>query len=391
MKKIIHALAQQHHDHVIQLRRYFHSYPELSFQEYNTQQKIMKELSAIGLSPLPLAGTGVIVDIHGNHPGKTVAIRADIDALPLQDSLDKPYISKNAGVCHACGHDGHTAALLGIAKILHTIKDDLCGTIRLLFQPAEEKIPGGAITMIEQGALNNVDVIIGAHLWQPLPVGSAGITPGAVMAAGDRFEITVTGRGGHGSMPHQTIDPLLTAANLVVELNHIVSRNIDPLESAAVSIGTFHAGNAFNIIPGNAVLQGTVRTFSQITRTTIFERIEQITAGICSASGAVYSLTKELGYPPLINNPDVAAVLLTTARQYLGDQAALPIKPITVSEDFAYYLEKVAGAFIFIGAGNQPDGISYPHHHEQFDIDETSLRYAMEILSLAAIKLAVPS
>ncbi len=391
MKEIIHALAKQHHEYVINLRRYFHSYPELSFQEYNTQQKIMNELSASGLSPIPLAGTGVMADIHGCQPGKTVAIRADIDALPLQDELDKPFVSKCPTVCHACGHDGHTAALLGIAKILNTIKDDLCGTVRLLFQPAEEKIPGGALTMIEQGSLNDVDVIIGAHLWQPLPIGSVGIVSGAMMAAGDRFEITVTGHGGHGSMPHQTIDPLLTAANLVVGLNQIVSRNVDPLESAVLSIGAFHAGNAFNIIPGSAVLQGTVRTFSQVTRTAIFDQIEKITAGICSAAGATYTLTKELGYPPLINDPHVAAVLSTTARQYLGDQAALPIKPVTVSEDFAYYLEKIPGAFIFIGAGNQAQGIIYPHHHERFDIDELSLRYAMEILALAAVKLSVPS
>jgi len=384
----IHSIAQKHSQSIIELRRYLHSFPELGNQEFNTQKRIKQELSDIGLTSHPIAGTGLIAELQGSKAGKTIAIRADMDALELVDECGTSYQSKNHGACHACGHDGHMAMLVGVAKILVEIKDKIEGNIRFLFQPSEEHIPGGARFLIEEGALQGVDAIIGAHLWQPVKVGTIGITNNRLMASADEFMITVKGRGGHGSMPHQTIDALIIGAQIALALQTIVSRNIDPLEQAVVSIGYFKAGESFNIISDTAVLRGTIRSFEPSVRALIFERIEQITKGICMANGAAYEYEKILGYPALINQADYSKVISEAGAIVLGNDHVLTINPVMGAEDFSYYLEQVPGAFFFIGVGNTEKGIVYPQHHPKYDIDEDALGYGMEIMTTAALMLA---
>ncbi len=384
---IISHLVTKHSQSVVSLRRHFHTHPELSKQEFNTQQKIMEELSSLGLQPRKIATTGVIADLQGAFPGKTVAIRADIDALGLQDECAQSYQSQTPGVCHACGHDGHTAMLIGVAKILVELRDSLTGTVRFLFQPSEETFPGGAVAMIAEGALTSVDTIIGTHLWQSLAVGTMGITYGAMMASPDEFTIRIQGKGGHGSMPHQTIDALLVGAQIAVALNTIVSRNVDPMKQGVISLGVFKAGESFNIIPDTALLNGTVRSFDETMRNLLFERIEQITKGICQAAGATFTIEKTLGFSPVINHPDIAKILAKSGAEVLGAENVLTINPVMGGEDFSLYLEKITGAFMFIGSGNEAAGIVHPHHHPKFDVDEQSLAYGMEIMTRATLAL----
>lgn len=380
-------IVEKHYDSIVNLRRFFHMHPELSAQEFNTQKKIMDELSALGLQPKKIAHTGVIADLQGSSPGKTVAIRADIDALELQDECDKPYQSQNPGACHACGHDGHTAMLIGAAKTLVELKAEFSGTVRFLFQPSEERFPGGAEAMIADGALVGVDTIIGTHLWQPLEVGTIGITYGPMMASPDEFTIKIKGRGGHASMPHQTVDALLVGAQIAVALNTIVSRNVDPMEQAVISLGVFKAGDTFNVIPDTATLNGTVRSFNESMRTTLFDRIEQVTAGICQAAGATFTFDKHLGFLPVINNPAISKVLAHAGEEALGNENVLTINPVMGGEDFSQYLEKIPGAFMFVGIGNESTGMIYPHHHPKFDMDEKGLFYGTEIMTRAALTL----
>ncbi len=387
MNQQIHELVKGGQDYVVTMRRHFRTFPEVSGQEYETQKKIISELKVMGLDPRPIAGTGVIADIRGGKSGKTVAIRADIDALPIQDEIDQPYCSQYAGCCHACGHDGHAAMLLGIAKVFSTIKNELAGNIRLLFQPSEERFPGGALGMIAEGALEGVDAVIGAHLWQPLDVGIMGITYGPMMASPDQFTITVKGRGGHGSMPHQTVDPLSVGAQIVLALKTITGNNVSANELAVLSLGMFKAGEVFNIIPDSAILQGTVRTFAQSTRETIFSSIDRICSGICAAAGATYTLESYYGFPPVINNPNVAKVVAEAGEKVLGKTAVLELNPAMVAEDFSYYQQQVPGCFMFIGIGNKENGIVYPHHHPKFDMDEEALNHGVEVMVVSALQL----
>lgn len=387
MKLEVKEIIGNHYDWIVDLRRYFHTYPEVSGQEYNTQAKIIAELKRLGLEPRAAGGTGVIAEIHGAKLGKTIAIRADIDALNLQDENEKSYRSVNNGACHACGHDGHAAMLLGVAKVLAEMSSQITGSIRLIFEPCEEAFPGGAERLIKEGVLESVDAIIGVHLWQPLEVGTVGISYGPMMASPDEFTITIQGRGGHGSMPHQALDSLLAGAQLVVGLNTIISRNIDPMDNSALSIGVFKAGDMPNIIPDRALIRGTVRTFDQNVRLSIFERIDQITEGICKAAGVSYEINKIFGFPPVINNPQLARVAAISAEETVTSQNVLEIKPVMAGEDFSLYQEKVPGVFIFIGAGNPAKGICYPHHHPKFDIDEKALANGVEVMVRTTLKL----
>ena len=384
----IHSIAKKNGQSIIELRRYLHSFPEISKHEFNTQKRIMQELSDLGLICRSIAGTGVIAQLQGAKPGKTIAIRADIDALELVDECGTSYESKNHGVCHACGHDGHIAMLVGVAKVMAEMKDQITGNIRFLFQPSEEQFPGGALSMIEDGALIGVDAIIGAHLWQPVKIGTIGIATGRFMASPDEFTITIKGRGGHGSMPQQTIDAVIVGAQVALALQTIVSRNIDPLEQAVVSLGYFKAGESFNIIADSAVIRGTVRTFEPSLRNFIFERIEQIIKGICMANGATYEFDKILGFPPVINQAHYSKVIGEAGGIVLGKENVLTVSPVMGGEDFSYYLEKVPGAFYFIGVGNPEKGIIYPQHHPKYDIDEDALGYGVEIMTTAALMLA---
>ena len=359
----------------------------MSTKEFTTQGKIVAELTALGLAPVKAAGTGVIADIKGTRPGRTVAVRADMDALPLQDECGQPYQSQNPGVCHACGHDGHMAMLLGLAKTLLPLRDEWAGTVRLIFQPSEEIPPGGATAMIEQGFLDGVDAIVGAHLWQPLPVGQLGLTYGRMMAQPGSFDITIQGKGGHGSTPHTAVDPILVGSQVVQALHTIVSRNIDPLEPVVVSIGVFKAGHIRNIIPETARIEGTIRVFDTEMLRAIHRRVEQIVKGVCAAHGAEYQLATTCSYPPVVNDAAVTGTVWQAGATVLGEAGVSEVKPVLGAEDFSYYLQKIPGAFMFIGAGNAAKGIVHPHHHPKFDIDEDAMVYGVEILARSAIDL----
>ncbi|TBW33800.1 amidohydrolase [Siculibacillus lacustris] len=384
-------LVRANHDYVVGLRRHFRAHPELSGEEHRTQARIAAELAALGLSPRPIAGTGLVVDIAGGRASgragrSIVAVRADMDALPITDEIERDYRSTVPGVCHACGHDGHMAMLLGTAKSLCEIAERLPGDVRLLFQPSEEQLPGGARSMIDEGALDGVSAVLGAHLWQPFPVGTINLTPGRLMASALEFAITIRGRGGHGAAPHRTVDPILVGAQLVTGLRTIIGAQVDAHETAVLTLGAFNAGTVFNVIPDSAELKGTVRVFDAALGRRIFESIDRMCAGLCAASGAEYQFVPTIGYPAVINESGIAGLVAEAAREAFGEAAVREVEPLMGGEDFAYYLERVPGAFFLIGAGNA-DAAVYPHHHPKFDIDEAALDDGCRAMTHAVLKV----
>lgn len=370
-------------DDLVAWRRDFHRHPEVAFHEERTSRVIKEYLEGLGLPVKTMAGTGLRADLRGGGDGPTVALRADIDALPLQEQGDKDYISQNPGAAHCCGHDGHMAVVLGVAKVLEGMKDSLHGNVVFLFQPAEELPPGGAIGMVEEGALEGVDAIFGLHFWQPLPTGKVGAVKGPMMAAADNFRISVKGRPGHGSMPHQTVDPILTASQLVVNLQSIISRNLDPLKPGVVSFGTIQGGTVYNIIPEEVKLTGTVRSFEAEVQALARDRLQEITQKTCEAFGAQGEMEYEPGYPPVVNPPEMVDFALDVVAKTLGDDRIVEIDPVMGGEDFAYFLQKIPGAFLFFGMG---DGQSFPHHHPGFDMDEKALPQAALLLTALALE-----
>jgi amidohydrolase len=368
---------------LVEWRRDFHRHPEVEFEERRTSQVIRKFLEDLGLSVRAAAGTGLIAVLEGQPGGRTVALRADMDALPLTEEGDKEYISQNPGAAHACGHDGHMAILMGTAKILGRWKERFHGRVVFLFQPAEEKPPGGAKPMVEAGALEGVDAVFGLHLWQLLPTGCVGIVKGPMMANSDSFSIAVKGRGGHGSMPQATVDPILAASHLVVNAQSIVSRNVDPFKPCVVSFGMIRGGTTFNIIPGEVTLIGTVRSFQPEVQKLAETRLREIAEETCRIFGATCAFEYEKGYPALVNHADMVDLVLRVTRQTLGEEKIRPFEPIMGGEDFAYYLQKIPGAFFFLGMG---DGQPYPHHHPAFDIDERALPQGVVLLTAIALE-----
>lgn len=380
---------QQSFPQVVEWRRFLHQHPELSYHEKQTAAFIADKLTAWGLDvQTGVGGGGVVGRLVGGQPGPVVALRADMDALPIQDEKRCEYSSKVQGVMHACGHDGHTATLLGVAKTMSEMRDELRGQIVFLFQHAEETAPGGARAMIEDGALEGVDVIYGVHLWTPFPVGEIRTSPGPMMAAADEFVIKIQGKGGHGGLPHETVDSIYIGAQLVVNLQAIVSRETDPFEPAVVTIGSFHGGSSSNIIAANTIVKGTVRTFSEAHRQTVRQRLEEVADATCRMYGAIGSVDYRWGYPPVINDEEAANTVIQTAKDRFGAERASVCAPVMAAEDFAYYLQHVPGCFIFIGAGNRERGIVYPHHHPMFDIDESSMDTAGKLLIQLAIQYA---
>ena len=371
----------------VSLRRFFHQYPELSFQEEKTPAKILEYLNDLGIKTRTMVGgRGVVGIIQGEQPGKTVAIRADFDALPIQDEKQVPYRSKIPGVMHACGHDAHTALLLSVAKALQTYRGHIKGNIVLIHQFAEEVPPGGALPMIEDGCLDGVDAIFGTHLWTPIPVGKIAIRKGPIMAAADNFTAVIKGKGGHGGQPHETIDPILIAANYLQLLQQIPSRSINPVESAVISVGSFHAGETFNVIPDQAVIKGTVRTFKPEIQNLIIEQMETLLRTLCLAKKADYEFRYEKGYPPVVNHSKETELAAACAKKVVGIENVFETDPLMVGEDFSYYLQKVPGTFFLTGAGNPEKLASFPHHHAKFDIDERAMLYAAKVLAAAAIQ-----
>lgn len=387
----IKKLVQKYYPEVVELRRYFHIHPELSKKEFNTQKKIIEILSTLKeLNVRKAGGTGVIADLKGRKSGngRTIAIRADMDALAIDDECDKSYKSQNKGACHACGHDGHMAMLLGVVKILYEIRDEIDGNIRFIFQPSEEEVAdgSGADAIIKDGGLDGVDAIIGAHLWQPVKVGTVGISAGPMMGASDEFEISIQGKAGHASMPQQAVDSILTASEVVVALNTIVGRDVDPMKQAVVSVGVFNSGRVYNAIAGEAILKGTIRTLDEEVRKQVFIHIKKIVEHISEMTGAHCKIKKNTCTYVVDNDPKVTGIVLEAGREMVGYKAH-PISPFMSSEDFSYYLQKIPGCFIFVGVGNHAKGIIYPQHHPKYDIDEDAMVYGMEVMSNAALKL----
>jgi amidohydrolase len=359
---------------LVEFRRDLHMYPELSFHEEITPKKVAEFLTDLGIEVRTgVGGRGVVGTLKGGKPGKTVALRADFDALPIQDEKEVPYKSKVPGVMHACGHDIHTASLLGVAKVLSEVKEELEGNVVFIHQFAEELAPGGAKPMIEDGCLDGVDVIYGAHVWSMDPYGTVAVNEGFTMAASDAFEIEIVGKGGHGATPHLTVDPLVVGSQLVLNLQQIVSRRVDPLKPAVVTVGAFHSGEAFNVIPNTAKLKGTVRTFDEDVRDMIEEAIGQITTSTCNNAGATANYKYLRGYPALWNHPEEIRRVEDLAQGVLGQEKVNRMEPIMGGEDFAYYLQEVPGAFFFVGGGNPDIGATYPHHHPMFNVDERSM------------------
>jgi amidohydrolase len=364
---------------MVEIRRYLHQYPELSFQETETAKYIADHYEKLNIPyEMNVGGNGIIATLKGAKPGKTVALRADFDALPIQDEKDVPYKSKVDGVMHACGHDGHTATLLTLAKVMKDYQEDLPGTIVFLHQHAEEYAPGGAKPMIESGALDHVDAVFGTHLWATTPLGVLQTSKDAFMAGADRFEITIQGQGGHGGYPHETKDAIVIGSQVVAQLQQIVSRRLNPSDTAVVTIGKFQAGETFNIIADKATLIGTVRYFDSNVQTKIIHEIEKIVKGVCDTDDATYTFDYFKGYPPLINRENEAEIVLKASKNVKEIHKSEEIIPVMGGEDFAYYTIEKPGAFFFTGANKE--GNPHPHHHPKFDIDERALPIAAKTL-----------
>ena len=372
------------------MRRDFHMHPELGFQEIRTAGIVAKELQKIGLEVTTGIGkTGVVALIEGSQPGPTLLLRADMDALPIVEQTGADYSSQNKGVMHACGHDGHTAILLTVARMLDSARDQFSGTIKLVFQPAEEG-QGGAESMISDGVLDNpkVDVTFGLHLWNEQPVGWLGIAEGSTMAGAEMFTIKVTGKGGHGAMPHTTIDPVLAGAHIVTALQSVVSRNVAPLDSAVVSVTQFHGGDAFNVIPQSVELGGTIRTFRLEVRDTILKRVEEIVVKTAGSFGCNAEFINTRLTPAVINDSNTIRIVQSAAKKVLPQLSIDASSPTTMgSEDFAYMMEKVPGCFVFVGSANADRGLNYSHHHPKFDVDEQALAYAAALMAQSAIEI----
>jgi len=385
MQKLF-TLLDANYNEMVRIRRHLHEYPELSFEEVETPSYIATFHRELGhVVREGVGGRGVIAILRGGKPGKTVALRADFDALAIQEENDVPYQSKIAGKMHACGHDGHTATLLGLAKALNAMRDQIEGNVVFIHQHAEEVAPGGAKPMIEDGCLEGVDVIFGTHLWAPTPLGEILVKDGAIMAAADKVEITVQGKGGHGAEPHHSIDAVTLASQFVVNAQQLVSRRIDPLKSAVLTIGHFEAINPFNVIADRVVLAGTIRTFEEEVRIQMEQELEAVLNATCLAFGASYEYRYTRGYPPVYNHQRETEFLAQLASTVPGVDQVITCPPFMIGEDFAYYLEKVPGTFFFTGAKKPEWETAYPHHHARFDFDERAMLIAAKTLGKATL------
>lgn len=381
LNQIKNLIDARYHD-MIEIRRYLHAHPELSFKETQTAKYIQDFYRQLQVPfTADVNGThGVIATITGDKPGKTIGLRADFDALPIHEATDLPYQSTNPGVMHACGHDGHTATLLVLAKILNENKTDLPGKVVLIHQPAEEQPPGGAKPMLDSGLLDECDAIYGTHLWATVPLGEIQTREGVFMAGTDRFKIKVKGQGGHGAYPHETKDALVVGAELVTKLQTIVSRKVSPLENVVVTIGIFKSGESFNVIADEAVIEGTVRYLEKPSQATVSTELERIVQGVCVANGVDYDYDYSPGYPPLNNHAAGVSLIFDAAKSLEEIKKTTEVEPQMGGEDFAYYTIHKPGAYFFTGA--KPDGKeAYPHHHPKFDINEKALPIAAKMLA----------
>jgi len=368
------------------LRRDFHRFPEIGFQERRTAGIVASELSGLGVElRTGIAETGVVALIEGSQRGPVVLLRFDMDALPIQEQTGAEYASQNAGLMHACGHDGHVAIGLSVARLLQASRADWKGTVKLVFQPAEEGL-GGAKRMVEAGILEDPapDVAFGLHLWNERPVGWLGITPGATMSAAEIFKIRLTGKGGHGAAPHLAVDPVLAAAQIVTGLQSIVARNVAPLHTAVVSVTTIHGGEAFNVIPAQVEMQGTIRTFEPQVRQRTLARFNQIVQGVAAAFECEAAIQMTSISPAVVNDATVTQQVCEIARRLLPERQISMDERTMGSEDMSYILEQVPGCYIFVGSANPALGLDAAHHHPRFDFDEQVLPEAVALLLACA-------
>jgi amidohydrolase len=389
LKDRIKSLAQAYKQEVIDLRRHLHSHPELSFQEFQTAAFVAEKLKAIGITEIESkATTGWSALIKGKNPEKkVVALRADMDALPISEANEVPYKSQNPGVMHACGHDAHTASLLGAAKILHEVRDQFEGTIKLIFQPGEEIIPGGASLMIKDKVLENPrpNYILGQHVMPMIPAGKVGFRSGLYMASADELYLTIKGKGGHGAMPETFIDPVLISAHLLVALQQIVSRVANPKIPSVLSFGRVEALGATNIIPNEVKIQGTFRTLDEGWRAKAHEKMRQIAEGIVEGMGGQLDFEIRKGYPFLKNNPELTARSVAAAQTYLGSENVLDLDIWMAAEDFAYFSQEIDGCFYRLGTRNEARGITSGVHTPTFDIEEEALEIGAGLMAWLAV------
>lgn len=379
-------------EQLVAWRRHLHQHPELSFEEYETANYIEAELNKMsGLTVTRPTKTSVLAVLKGGKAGRTVLLRADTDALPITEENTFEFKSQNDGVMHACGHDGHTAILLGTAKLLSEHPENVTGEIRMIFQHAEEFGPGGAEELVmDTPLMEGVDVVTGLHLNSQLPAGVVAVKAGAFMASPDMLELTIKGKGGHGAHPEETVDPIAVGAQVVTNLQHVVSRHVGAQDALVVTIAKFQAGTTHNVIPDTAELMGTVRTFDPELRQKAPKLIERVIKGVCEAHGATYELKYEFGYRPLINTDWVADELRDIALEQVGAERFQVSKPTMGGEDFSAYLEKAPGAYFNVGSGSDSADSKWPHHHPRFTIDEDALETGVHMLHEAALRLSRP-
>ena len=373
---------------VVADRRYLHQHPEIAFEEENTARFVAEKLSALSLDVTTgIAKTGVLGLLRGGQPGKTVLLRADMDALPLEELNDVPYRSRTPGVMHACGHDAHTAMLLGVARLLTERRDAIRGTVKFIFQPAEEA-GGGAKPMIDEGVMENprVDAAFGVHIGQDLPLGTIGVRTGPMNAASDGFVATIRGKGAHAARPHLAVDPVVIAAQSILALQTLVSREVNPLRQAVITVGAVHAGTVANIIPEEAVMRATVRTFDDEVRQHLAERIPALLRGIAAALRGEADVQYRFGYPVLVNDAAMTDLVREVARGIVGPEKLIEREPGMGGEDMAYFLQRAPGCFFRIGSRNPERGLVYGHHHPRFDVDEEALPVGVAALASVALR-----
>lgn len=374
-------------DELVALRRDLHRHPELPFQETRTARVVASYLEGLSIPvKTGIGGTGVVGLIEGGQPGLTVMLRADMDALPVQEVAGREYGSVEPGKMHACGHDGHVAILLTVAKLLSGRRASLRGNVKLAFQPAEEPI-SGAQRMIDDGVMQSpkVDRVLTCHLWSPLQVGTVGVRPGAIFVSTDILRVVVQGRGGHGGLPHQTVDPVNIAANVLVALQSIVSREVDAAQRVVLSFGKIAGGTQFNIIPDEVELGGTLRTLDEGVRQFVLRRVEEVSGAIATGMRGHALFQHVNGTPAVVNDPEVAAVVAAAAEKVVGKENVLPVEPVSVGDDAALFQQRAPGCYFLVGAGNEAKGITAPHHNPAFDMDEDALPIAVRVMVEAAL------
>ncbi|KAA5549428.1 M20 metallopeptidase family protein [Adhaeribacter rhizoryzae] len=389
LKEAIKIMAADFAADTVSIRRHLHANPELSFQEYNTSAFVKSKLQEYGLAPISMADTGVVALIAGKNPEKrTIALRADMDALPINEQNAVDYKSKNEGVMHACGHDVHTASLLGTARILNQLREEFEGTVKLIFQPGEEIIPGGASIMIKEGVLQNPtpQAIFGQHVFPVLPAGQVGVRSGMYMASSDELYVTVKGKGGHGAMPEINIDPVVIAAHIIVALQQIVSRHASPRIPTVLSFGKVIANGATNVIPNEVKMEGTFRTMNEPWRAEAHQKMKKMAEQMAEAMGGSCEFTIRRGYPYLQNSPELTAKMRSAAEEFLGTENVIDLDIWMAAEDFAYYTQQVDACFYRLGTRNEERGITSSVHTPTFDVDEASLQTGMGLMTWLALE-----